>query len=257
MESRDDSFLDTFCGSPPYAAPELFTADSYLGKPVDVWASGITLFYILSGRMPFEGTELEGVKESIIKGTFSLPEMLTPPCRELLYGILNMDVTQRHTVGDILRSKWLQNDSELSRIIGLTSAATSPSSDSCVVDPFYHKFESHMNFSLNNATTNSLNPDILEELNSIGLPVEGVNFIGEPRNPTVGTYRILLHRMHSELLQMWQAKRERSVSLGTILDGRAKKDVRIEFKRSRTSSGLRKRKPEAQFSSKSRVCTIL
>ena len=37
--------LDTWCGSPPYAAPEVFLGQKYTGPEVDVWVC-IDLFYL-------------------------------------------------------------------------------------------------------------------------------------------------------------------------------------------------------------------
>ena len=35
--------LKTWCGSPPYAAPELFEGKEYYGPATDIWVSKVTL----------------------------------------------------------------------------------------------------------------------------------------------------------------------------------------------------------------------
>lgn len=45
------------------AAPEMLTGDNFHGKPVDIWACGVTLYMFVYGRPPFLAqtmTELYG-----------------------------------------------------------------------------------------------------------------------------------------------------------------------------------------------------
>lgn len=61
--------LDTFCGSPPYATPELFRDECYAGPPVDVWAMAVLLFFMVTvGTMPFQADTMGKLRLAVIDG---------------------------------------------------------------------------------------------------------------------------------------------------------------------------------------------
>ena len=68
------------CGSPCYAAPEMLTASGqkhgYVGHPVDVWSSGVTLFAMLCGYLPFEHSSTNALYKKIIEGAYVRPNPL-------------------------------------------------------------------------------------------------------------------------------------------------------------------------------------
>ena len=51
--------LETPCGSPSYASPEIIKGENYNGFSIDIWASGIIMFAMLCGYLPFDDDEEE------------------------------------------------------------------------------------------------------------------------------------------------------------------------------------------------------
>ncbi|CRL04630.1 CLUMA_CG017698, isoform A [Clunio marinus] len=106
--------MDTYCGSPPYAAPELFQGKKYDGPEVDVWSLGVILYTLVSGSLPFDGTTLRELRERVIRGKYRIPFYLSTDCEALLKKFLALNPTKRYTLEQIMKDKWMnQNEEEL------------------------------------------------------------------------------------------------------------------------------------------------
>ncbi|NXK38208.1 NIM1 kinase, partial [Piprites chloris] len=106
--SKRDETLKTFCGSPPYAAPELFRDENYIGIYVDIWALGILLYFMMTGSMPFRADTVGKLKKCILEGTYTLPPCLSENCQKLIKGVLQPIPTKRYSVKLIMNSEWMQ-----------------------------------------------------------------------------------------------------------------------------------------------------
>lgn len=108
----DGNFLKTSCGSPNYAAPEVISGKLYAGPEVDVWSSGVILYVLLCGRLPFDDDFIPALFKKISNGVYTLPNYLSPGAKNLLTRMLVVNPLNRITIHEIMEDEWFKQGIE-------------------------------------------------------------------------------------------------------------------------------------------------
>ncbi|XP_071267409.1 serine/threonine-protein kinase BRSK2-like isoform X4 [Salvelinus alpinus] len=101
-----DSLLETSCGSPHYACPEVIRGEKYDGRRADVWSCGVILFALLVGALPFDHDNLRQLLEKVKSGVFHMPHFIPPDCQALLKGMIQVNPDKRLTLEAIQKHSW-------------------------------------------------------------------------------------------------------------------------------------------------------
>ncbi|KAJ3608428.1 hypothetical protein NHX12_025475 [Muraenolepis orangiensis] len=101
-----DRLLETSCGSPHYACPEVIRGEKYDGRRADVWSCGVILFALLVGALPFDHDNLRQLLEKVKSGVFHVPHFIPPDCQSLLKGMIEVDPDKRLTLEVIQKHTW-------------------------------------------------------------------------------------------------------------------------------------------------------
>nr|XP_061805091.1 serine/threonine-protein kinase BRSK2-like [Nerophis lumbriciformis] len=104
-----DSLLETSCGSPHYACPEVIRGEKYDGRRADVWSCGVILFALLVGALPFDHDNLRQLLEKVKSGVFHMPHFIPPDCQALLKGMIEVNPDKRLTLEAIQTHAWYQS----------------------------------------------------------------------------------------------------------------------------------------------------
>lgn len=97
-----EKLLETSCGSPHYASPEIVAGKTYHGGPSDIWSCGIILFALLTGHLPFDDDNIRKLLLKVQDGKFVMPEELSPLAKDLIWRMLRVDPDSRITMPEIL-----------------------------------------------------------------------------------------------------------------------------------------------------------
>ena len=99
-------------GSPAFLPPEVASGsqERFSGRKVDAWATGITLYLLATGKVPFEGTSLINLFENIDAGVYDVPDGLArrPMLLSLVQALLAHEPTERLGVDGALSHAWLR-----------------------------------------------------------------------------------------------------------------------------------------------------
>ncbi|KIK94821.1 hypothetical protein PAXRUDRAFT_33317 [Paxillus rubicundulus Ve08.2h10] len=158
-------YMETFCGTTGYAAPEVLQGKRYLGPEVDVWSMGVILFCLLTGTLPFDDDDEAIMKKMVVRGEYEDPEWLSQDARDLIRNILQSEPSKRLTISQILASPWF-----MSRTISVADPQDNiPASPSPVRNGFL--------FSVKPTTTGAATQDIESLASSVTSPTSGSTFI--------------------------------------------------------------------------------
>ncbi|XP_067827071.1 serine/threonine-protein kinase SIK2-like isoform X2 [Heptranchias perlo] len=107
--------LATWCGSPPYAAPEVFEGQQYEGPQLDIWSLGVVLYVLVCGALPFDGPTLPILRQRVLEGRFRIPYFMSEDCEHLIRRMLVLDPSKRLTIAQIKEHKWMLTEVPVQR----------------------------------------------------------------------------------------------------------------------------------------------
>jgi protein-serine/threonine kinase len=115
FEHKTDDLMQTSCGSPCYAAPELVISEGlYVGSAVDIWSCGVILYAMLAGYLPFdddpanpEGDNINLLYKYILSTQLTFPDYVSTEARDLLSKMLVPDPQHRADLQTVMSHEWL------------------------------------------------------------------------------------------------------------------------------------------------------
>ncbi len=115
FEHKADDLMQTSCGSPCYAAPELVISEGmYVGSAVDIWSCGVILYAMLAGYLPYDddpanpdGDNINLLYKYIVNTPLTFPDYISADARDLLSLMLVPDPAKRSDLRTIMAHPWL------------------------------------------------------------------------------------------------------------------------------------------------------
>ena len=99
-------YLQTACGTPSYAPPEMLEGQQYNGEASDIWSCGIILYAMLCGSLPFTESKEEIIVRKIKMHDYSIPKYLSKEAQDILNHILKINPEERFTIEGIKKHPW-------------------------------------------------------------------------------------------------------------------------------------------------------
>ncbi|ORY89975.1 hypothetical protein BCR43DRAFT_480777 [Syncephalastrum racemosum] len=100
------SMLETSCGSPHYASPEIVAGMPYNGDASDIWSCGVILYALLTGHLPFDDDNIRQLLKKVKAGRYTMPSGISRNAQDLIRRILVVDPAKRLTMRQIIAHPW-------------------------------------------------------------------------------------------------------------------------------------------------------
>ncbi|KXT13126.1 hypothetical protein AC579_5625 [Pseudocercospora musae] len=190
--SGSTSYLQTWCGTVCYSAPEMLKGEKYAGERVDVWSLGIILFALLAGELPFDDDDDSVTKAKILKEDPVYPDYFPEPAKDLIKKLLSKRPFLRPSLADILRDPWLSEHApQQQEILKLQQPA-----------PF----------------STQLEKDVLQRLRSAGVDIDMIieHVLSQRCDSLAGWWALLLEKEQRKEKRRERKRKEREAEAKSI-----------------------------------------
>jgi serine/threonine protein kinase len=150
--SKPNQLLQTPCGSPCYAAPEMILGKRYSGLNVDIWSTGIILYAMVCGYLPFEDKNNNKLYKKILECKLEFPSYLSENCKDFICRILNTNPQKRIKLEEIKKHTFFKVGEML--VNRIHTSKTNPAFKQLVIDKMVN-----IGFNNNEIESNLENPE--------------------------------------------------------------------------------------------------
>ena len=103
---QEDEKRTTVCGTPIYLAPEILQEKGH-DEAVDIWCIGVLLFELVTASVPFQGNDIDTLKDNILKLKITWPKDINTDAKNLIMKILKLEPKQRLPLEDMLKHPFI------------------------------------------------------------------------------------------------------------------------------------------------------
>ena len=143
FDKNSRRLLETPCGSPCYASPEMLSGEGYDGFKIDIWATGIILFAMLCGFLPFDHKDNDKLFKKILECKIKFPKHLSDDAKDLLKKILVPNPRKRITIKEIKKHPFYLKGKEIFdnnfSIYQISRASSLNTSEEILIDSSFSK----------------------------------------------------------------------------------------------------------------------